>query len=65
MRREILNHIRTCCINGCCPGHDTFPNETYNSRRSKRARTRDKKVEHQLARTISKRKLRCEVESND
>lgn len=46
---------------GCCPGHDILPAETYNSRRSKRARARDKKMGHQLARTRAKRVLRKEL----
>ena len=41
----------------CCPGHDKFPCETYANNRSKRARARDKKEEHQLARTIAKRNI--------
>lgn len=65
MKREILKHKRH--VNDCCPGHDTFPNETYTSRRSKHARARDKKLEHQVARSMAKRKLRDEVveETND
>lgn len=59
MKREILNHKRGVC--GCCPGHDEFPTETYNNNRSKQARSRDKKLEHQVARTINKRKLKQEV----
>lgn len=35
MKRDILTLRRGDC--GCCPGHDTFPNETYNSRRSKKS----------------------------
>lgn len=31
---------------GCCPGHDLYPSETYNSNRSKRARSRDNKRMH-------------------
>ena len=56
MKRDILTLRRGDC--GCCPGHDTFPNETYNSRRSKKARSRDKKIEHQLVRTIHKREIK-------
>ena len=59
MKREILKLKRH--VSFCCPGHDTFPNETYNSRRSKHARARDKQLEHQVARSISKRQLRDEV----
>lgn len=60
MKREILKHKRH--VSTCCPGHDTFPNETYKSRRSKHARARDKKLEHQVARSMAKRDLREEVE---
>jgi hypothetical protein len=65
MKREILKHKRH--VSFCCPGHDTFPNETYKSRRSKHARARDKKLEHQVARSMAKRELREEVaeETND
>jgi hypothetical protein len=55
MKREILTHRRGDC--GCCPGHDTFPDDTYNSRRSKRARARGKQAEHQAARACAKRDL--------
>ncbi|MCP1540119.1 hypothetical protein [Methylorubrum extorquens] len=47
---------------GCCPGHDTFPSETYNNRRSKRAQARDTKVQHQRARARSKSELHTAVE---
>lgn len=55
MKREILNFKRHVC--GCCPGHDDYPGETYRSRRSKKARARDKKLEHQHARSLAKRHL--------
>jgi hypothetical protein len=45
----------------CCPGHDKYPNETYRSRRSKKARRRDKKMEHQHARTILNRQISKEM----
>ncbi len=41
----------------CCPGHDKWPHDTYKSNRSKRARSRDKKREHKLARTIANRSI--------
>ncbi len=47
----------------CCPGHDTWPTETYKSNRSKRARARDKKKEHKYVRTLANRKLKTEVEA--
>lgn len=46
---------------GCCPGHDLFPRECYNNNRSKRARSRDKKLMHQIGRSIAKRELVAEV----
>lgn len=45
----------------CCPGHDKYPNDVYGSVRSKRARARDIKKEHQHARSILKRKLYKEI----
>lgn len=57
MRRQILMVKLHKMIGGCCPGHDEWPDDTYRSRRSKRARARDKKHEHKLARSILKRQL--------
>jgi len=54
MKREILNFKRKRLINGCCPGHDDWPNETYRSRRSMRARARDKAREHRVARHLGR-----------
>lgn len=53
MKREIQNLLRH--VSGCCPGHDKYPDDTYRSNRSKRARARDKKAEHQHARSILNR----------
>lgn len=47
-------------LGGCCPGHDIFPNDTYENRRSKKARSRDKKLEHRLAHHILNRKIDLE-----
>jgi hypothetical protein len=58
MKREIITRKRGVC--GCCPGHDQYPAETYGSRRSVKARARDKKKEHQHARTIAKREVSSE-----
>lgn len=55
VKRDILTLRRGDC--GCCPGHDTYPAEAYGNNRSKRARSRDKKREHQHARSIFKRLL--------
>lgn len=63
MKREILKHRRGDCW--CCPGHDKFPNNKYNSRVSEHARARDKKIEHQTVRAIEKRNLKKELNQND
>lgn len=46
----------------CCPGHDVFPTDTYNNRRSKRARSRDKKIERRLARHLLNRMIDRDIE---
>mgnify|MGYP000029351484 CR=1 FL=1 len=63
MKREIMMHKPKVC--GCCPGHDLYPAETYKSRLSKKARSRDKKKEHQHVRTIVKEKIRRELILNE
>jgi hypothetical protein len=50
MKREIYDLERYVSV--CCPGHDTFPNDTYDSNRSKRARSRDIKLEHRYVRHL-------------
>lgn len=57
MKREILQLKRMRHINGCCPGHDDYPSETYGSNRSKRARARDMKKEHRHARRVLRLQL--------
>lgn len=57
MRRQIRDMLLGWKVGRCCPGHDTWPCETYSSNRSKRARSRDKKREHQYARALLKRDL--------
>lgn len=42
----------------CCPGHDKWPNDSYRSNRSKRARSKTKQIEHQVARARAKASLR-------
>ena len=42
---------------GCCPGHDKFPNETYRSRRSKRARAAVNRIAHKRARAWARAEL--------
>jgi hypothetical protein len=43
---------------GCCPGHDKFPPDSYNSNRSKRAHSRASRVAHKRARARSKNEVR-------
>jgi hypothetical protein len=62
MRREIEQLYGPKTLDQCCPGHDEFPNDTYRNRRSKRARARDKAVEHRFVRRARKRELRREFE---
>jgi hypothetical protein len=57
MRRQILDIEPGHNTTGCCPGHDNWPSETYRNRRSKRARARDKAIEHRFVR----RKLNGEL----
>lgn len=47
----------------CCPGHDTFPSDTYENRRSKKARSRDKKLSNKMARHIFKQRDRKDLTS--
>lgn len=35
---------------GCCPGHDKFPSDCYNSRRSAKAHSRARRLAHKRAR---------------
>jgi hypothetical protein len=41
----------------CCPGHDKFPGDTYESKLSKRAQTRDTKIQHRVGRHRMKNNL--------
>ena len=63
MKREILNYRRG--DSGCCPGHDKFPTETYNSRRSKKARSRNRQIENQVVRQLNKKELRSEIRNDE
>ena len=54
MKRDILTTKNIYDVSSCCPGHDTWPNETYGNRRSKAARARDIKKEHRTFRRLSK-----------
>ena len=61
MRREIKEVKLERNVSGCCPGHDDYPVETYKNRRSKKARSRDKKKEHRYVRRVLNRSI--EVDS--
>lgn len=55
MKREIKD-VKPLC-DGCCPGHDEYPTETYSNPRSKRARSEWKAREHRHARRVKKQQL--------
>jgi hypothetical protein len=55
MKRTILTYKRG--VSDCYPGHGNFPCETYRNRRSKKARSRDRKKENQVVRQLQKREL--------
>lgn len=57
MKRELKDIKRLNMVNGCCPGHDVFPNETYKNRRSKKARSRGIKKEHRYVRRTKKNEV--------
>lgn len=57
MKREIADIKRLEHVNGCCPGHDDFPNDVYSNNRSKKARSRDKKLEHRYVRHLKRTQL--------
>lgn len=42
---------------GCCPGHDKFSDQKYNTASSQRAHTRDTKKAHRRDRLESKRQI--------
>ncbi|MEO5368369.1 MAG: hypothetical protein H7831_18830 [Magnetococcus sp. WYHC-3] len=50
---------------GCCPGHDKFPNDTYKSRRSKKARAKASQFAHGIARARIKTALHRAVEGEE
>ena len=73
MKREGVKRKDT----NCCPGHDKWPGNvkettsrsftggTYKTKKSKQARSRDKKREHQMARTRAKRETRRLFEAGE
>lgn len=60
MKREIKLLKRG--VSGCCPGHDDYPNDTYKTHASRKARSKHKTVEHKHVRTIIKRQISKEIE---
>jgi hypothetical protein len=62
MRREIEQLWSPRKLDECCPGHDRWPNDTYRSNRSKRARSRDIGREHRYVRRQRKLALKKEAE---
>lgn len=42
---------------GCCPGHDKFPSESYNSSRSRRAHAKARRIAHKRARARARQEL--------
>ncbi len=49
----------------CCPGHSTFPKDTYRNRRSKKAQTRDTKVAHRRERRKARQTAKDEISKED
>lgn len=47
---------------GCCPGHDKFPNHTYNTRASKKAKRRTDQLANMRTRRWARRELSIELE---
>lgn len=60
MKRELADLTR---LENCCPGHDVYPTGTYSSNRSKRARSRDIKIEHRYVRRVKEQMLIKEVKN--
>lgn len=58
MKRDILLIKRDRHISGCCPGHDSYPNSRYRNKRSQKARSKGKKLEHRAFRRIMKQENR-------
>lgn len=46
---------------GCCPGHDKFSAECYNSRRSEKAHSKASKISHGRARARFRADLTREI----
>ncbi|CCE60794.1 hypothetical protein tf_39 [Pseudomonas phage tf] len=63
MKRELKDLKRLKYCSGCCPGHDDWPCDTYRNNRSKSARARDIKKEHQWVRRKKKYLLQLELKA--
>jgi len=50
---------------GCCPGHDKYPADSYNNRRSKAAHARARLLAHKAARARERAELRNLVDLYD
>lgn len=48
---------------GCCPGHDKFPPDSYNSARSRRAHAKARRISHKRARFRAKNFIKNEVQN--
>lgn len=46
---------------GCCPGHDKFSDQKYNTNTSQKAHTRDTKYAHKRERLCTKTELLNEI----
>jgi len=57
MKREYKDIHLLKQLNWCCPGHDTYPCDTYRNNKSKRARSRDKKKEHRYVRRYKRQNM--------
>ena len=60
MRREIEDVWRP---GHCGPGHDKYPEDTYRSNRSKRARSEGIKKEHRHARRVKRHSLQSDIKA--
>lgn len=50
---------------GCCPGHDKFPYESYGSRVSMRLKRRTDQLAHRRARSWERQEIFKKLNDND
>ena len=50
---------------GCCPGHDKFSDQTYNTNLSQKAHSRDTKYAHRRERLLAKNELLKQINYGD